>query len=130
MSPLDLWQSPMPSDDDENPFSNQNNPSGVGNMAEPTREEIDAKIAAAEARTDTKFAQLFGEVRHIQQSVSGTKTTIIITGIAVLGVLVAILGYGQQWLGLGLNISDVAQKSATSAIEQYAREHPTPPVKN
>ena len=84
-------------------------------MTDITREEIDAKITASEAKTDTKFEQVksqfslvMAELGHIQQGmaglneqmrdvrndVKGLRTTIIQTGItsgfAVLGIMLAV----------------------------------------
>lgn len=40
-------------------------------MAEPTREEIDAKIAASEARNDTKFARIDGKMDLVLAKIEG-----------------------------------------------------------
>lgn len=44
-------------------------------MAEPTREEIDAKIAASEARADTKFTEVLrhidGQTATLEKSIAG-----------------------------------------------------------
>lgn len=105
----------------------------------PKVSEIDAKIAAAEARTDTKFAELMGELKllrsdlsgdfkaieariaHVETSTSGIKSTVVTTGIvtavAVLGLVVAIFGWGSQMFGVGMTADSVA-KQAAQAVQQ------------
>ncbi len=87
--------------------------------------EVDAKIEAAEARTDTKFEKLLGELKLINQrmdsierSTSGTKTTIIVTAIAALGLTVAIMAFGSQWFGLGMDAQQVSERAAQSALDK------------
>lgn len=98
-------------------------------------EIVDAKIAAAEARTDTKFAQLMGElatmraeingrldglgtkVQHVENSTAGIKTTVIVTAIAALGLTVAVMAYGSQWFGLGMDAQQVADRSAQTSAQ-------------
>jgi hypothetical protein len=104
----------------------------------PTEKELDLSIQVSEARTDSKFAELLGEMKvigarldAIERATSGIKATVIgtavVAGIGIIGVLIAILGYGQQWLGVGLNITEVSEKAATAAVQRYATEH-APPV--
>lgn len=105
-------------------------------MADVNREEIEAKLAVAEARTDTKFAQILGHVdtlaadlkgemkalnsrmSAIERSTSGLKATVIITGIAIVGVVVAIMAYGGQFFGLGLSTDEIARRAADRAAGQ------------
>lgn len=91
--------------------------------------EVDAKIAAAEARTDTKFAEMMGELRlirsdfstrldHVEKSTSGIKTTVvstgIVTGIAVIGLVVGIATWGSQMFGVGMDADSIARQAAQS----------------
>ncbi len=39
-------------------------------MAEPTREEIDAKLATIEARTETRFTELSGKIDRVANSIN------------------------------------------------------------
>ena len=39
-------------------------------MSDPTREEIDAKLAAAEARTETRFTELSGKIDRLADSIA------------------------------------------------------------
>lgn len=94
-------------------------------MSDISREEIDAKLDAAEARTDVKFAQLMGELGKInvrldgvERSTSGTKATIIGTGIAAVALVVGILAFGQQWFGIGLTTRDIVRATITEMQTQ------------
>jgi hypothetical protein len=44
--------------------------SGGNEMTTPTREEIDAKLAAAEARNETRFVELSGKMERIIEAVN------------------------------------------------------------
>ncbi|MEK6637618.1 MAG: hypothetical protein AABY88_05990 [Pseudomonadota bacterium] len=87
---------------------------------------IDAKLEAVEARTETKFAQLMGEIKLISQSISdlsgkvgdvktevgtldakiasvasataGVKWNIITTGLVLGGLFIAVAAFGVQIL--------------------------------
>jgi hypothetical protein len=68
-------------------------------MPNPTREEIDAKIDAAEARTDTKIARLEGKLDLIVEAVRSSRDearegrrAIIANSWVVFGALVVIIG--------------------------------------
>lgn len=76
--------------------------------------EVDAKIAAAEARTDTKFAQLMGELRVIEGATRGIKTTVVGTGIAAVALVVAIFTWGSQMFGVGMDAQSIADQAARS----------------
>jgi len=45
-------------------------------MSDPTREEIDAKLAAAEARTETRFTELNGKMDRLADSIAVLGSTI------------------------------------------------------
>jgi cell division protein FtsL len=45
-------------------------------MSDPTREEIDAKLAAAEARTETRFTELSGKMDRMADSIAVLGSTI------------------------------------------------------
>ena len=79
---------------------------------------VDAKIAAAEARTDTKFAELRGDLKDF-----ATKTTVwqavgtII--VSVLGVLLAVLAFGGDRFDGGLSVGGIISQVQG---EQKARD--------
>jgi hypothetical protein len=88
--------------------------------------EVDAKIAAAEARTDTKFAQMMGELKVIENSTAGLKGTILVTtigtGIAVVGLVAGIFGWGSAMFGVGMDADSIARQAAQKVGEQTAVE--------
>jgi hypothetical protein len=45
-------------------------------MAAPTREEIDAKLAAAEARSETRFVELSGKIDRLADTVGSLRTAV------------------------------------------------------
>lgn len=73
---------------------------------------VDAKIAAAEARTDTKFAQLRADLSHFatKATVWGAVGTAI---ISILGVLLAVLAFGGDRFDAGVGLADVRQAQVT-----------------
>jgi hypothetical protein len=78
---------------------------------------VDAKIAAAEARTDAKFAQMMGELKAIDKSTSGLKATMVLTGLTTTAVVVAIFAWGTAMFGTGMDAQIVADRAA-STVEQ------------
>ncbi|MGI3127592.1 hypothetical protein [Nitratireductor sp. PBL-C9] len=102
--------------------------------------ETDAKIEAAEARTDTKFAQVMGELRvmsermdHIDQSLSQThdavssiKSTVIVTAITTVLAIGALfytaLQYGNSMFSVGLETQSISERSAQDAIRKAQPE--------
>lgn len=91
----------------------QNSPSGTsGNM-----DTVDAKIAAAEARTDTKFAELRGDLKDF--ATKGTVWGAVASGVvAILGVLVGLIAFGGDRFDAGLGMADVRQ----AQIERDAKQ--------
>jgi len=45
-------------------------------MSDPTREEIDAKLATVEARTETRFTELSGRIDRLADSIATLGSTI------------------------------------------------------
>ena len=106
-------------------------------------EERDLRIELAEARTDTKFAQLLGELRTLaagfnarldavehnisglEARVSGLKTTVIGTGIGVVAVVIGVLTYGQTWFGIGVAARDIIRATVS---EYRLQQQPTLPA--
>lgn len=98
---------------------------------------IDAKLEAVEARTETKFAQLMGELKAISLSVghlttqlaevkadvagvkadvggvkdatAGVKWNILATGIAVGALILGLFAYGAQMIELATGLVGVAK---------------------
>ena len=78
-------------------------------------ELIDAKVAAAEARVDTEFAKLRGELQRLP----GKGTVWAAAGSLFLGVL-AILSFGGDRLALGLGQADARQAQLQRDAKQDA----------
>lgn len=76
-------------------------------------ETVDAKIAAAEARTDTKFAELRGDLSKF--ATTGAVWAAAGTAIAtILGVLLAVMAFGGDRFDAGVG--------AGGAIAPYAEQ--------
>jgi hypothetical protein len=100
------------------------------------REEAKLRDDLIEAKTDTKFAQLIGKLdtttaelrgelqnisthlNGLERSTAGIKATIVGTAIAVLVLMVAILTFGQQWLGIGMSARDIVHATVTEMNQQ------------
>ncbi|MGK8640344.1 hypothetical protein ACRS7F_13305 [Brucella anthropi] len=98
--------------------------------------EVDAKIAAAEARTDTKFAQVMGELAtmradfngkfdtlgarldHVEKSTSGIRLNIWLAAATAVGLVVGIFSWGTSMFGVGMDAQSVADQSAKNVVEQ------------
>jgi hypothetical protein len=108
----------MPEPIDLGPYRQQKRPTplhgGGGGGTFDGMSIVDAKIAAAEARTDTKFAELVGELRVIERSTNGIKATTVLTGISVVAVVAAILSWGTAMFGTGMDAQTVADRAAVS----------------
>ena len=100
-------------------------------MADQTREEVDAKIEAAEARTDTKIERLGAKIDVLSTTIVGklesldekiyksdqynhdTRLVLISTFVvgffSLAGLFVALATYGDALFGRGMNVRDVVQ---------------------
>jgi hypothetical protein len=92
-------------------------------MADHTREEIDAKIAASEARTDTKIARLEGKLDLVLSkldSVMGdnrvTRTNQWVIGFGLAALLITIAALLPVFFGIGVQIKDIVDH----AVETHA----------
>ena len=97
----------------------------------PSRGEVEAQIAAAEARTDTKFAELRGDLRVILQTMAemrsgqrATQALVVGSAFAAVAVIIAALSFGATWFGLGINASDIASKAADRALREFVAKTP------
>ena len=107
---------------------------GGGGML-PPMETVDAKIAAAEARTDTKFAELRGDLKNFasNSTVWAASATAI---VSILGVLLAVMAFGgdrfDAGMGAGSSIAPYVeqQKKRDAAqdqkLDEILRRLPTP----
>jgi hypothetical protein len=100
--------------------------SGRGGGTSGGMDTVDAKIAAAEARTDTKFAELQGSIKlefaelrgnltHLQSAVDGKPglwalVATVATGAAgIIGIILAVLAFGGDRFDAGLGLSGQQQ---------------------
>jgi len=90
-----------------------------GKLGDMDQDLVDAKMAAAEARVDTEFAKLRGELQRLP----GKATVWGAAGSLFLGVL-AILSFGGDRLALGLGQADArqAQLQRDAAQDATAKE--------
>ena len=77
---------------------------------------LDTKLAGAQ----TEIAVFNERMSSVESYVRGVKGTVIATGIAVVGLTVAVLAYGGQWFGIGMDASAVAQQAAERALKTQA----------
>jgi hypothetical protein len=89
-----------------------------------SRGEVEAQIAAAEARTDTKFAELRGDLRVISQTMTEIRGGQRATHALVVGSALAAVAFGATWFGLGINASEVASKAADQALHEFVVKAP------
>ena len=96
-------------------------------MADPTREEFDSKLETTVARTDTKFAELIGEIRVIssdlkgemgkintrldgvERSTAGVKGTVVWVALGTIAIVIGVMAFGQQWFGIGMSTRDIVR---------------------
>ena len=98
-------------------------------VSEPiTRTEIAAQVEASEARTDTKFAGLNAQLDALSEKLDGVRGgiwAIAALVLASLGVIIAVMAYGGQWFGLGLQSKDVLSQAAKDGAVQALSEYRT-----
>ena len=115
---------------------------GGGGTLPPMDSLIDAKIAAAEARTDAKFAnvlsklELIGsDVRTMRDDNRATRTTVWQAAFTVMGLLVALVALagtlGPAAFSMGQAVRDIARseiaRSSSPAVARAATSAPTRP---
>jgi hypothetical protein len=119
--------------------------SGSGESgSQMTTPETELRIQLSESRTETKFAELIGHIDQgfseirgemrstnarldgVERSTAGIKATVILTGIASVALVVAILAFGQQWFGIGVSVRDIVH-SAVSEYRIQSQQQPAPP---
>jgi hypothetical protein len=90
----------------------------VGNqgdkMAEHTREEVDAKIAASEARTDTKIARIEGKLDLVLSKLDSVRddnranrANQWIIGFGLAALMIAIVALLPVFFGIGAQVKDM-----------------------
>ena len=105
-------------------------------MSEPiTREELAARLEAVDARVDARFERIVGEVRAGNAELAGRieaasaksldKWTAITIALAAVALIYAMLAFGGDMFGLGIDAREVARQAAAEAVQQ-ARPSGTP----
>jgi hypothetical protein len=111
-------------------------------MSDPTREEIQAQIAASEARGDTRVARLEGKIDTLAATLVGkidtlqsdlhksdsynrdsrliTIATIVASALALGGLIATMATYGDAMFGRGMNVRDVVQTVLKETATQPA----------
>lgn len=86
---------------------------GGGGGTSGGMETVDAKIAASEARTDTKFAELRGDLKDF-----ATKGTVWQAAATIIAVILAAIAFGGDRFDAGIGMADVAQNQIQRDAEQ------------
>ena len=80
----------------------------------PSREEVNAKLEAVEARLDSKLAGIAADIkiivsgqasmrediRDVRRDIGSYKTAVIVTGVAIVAMMLGFLAFGVQILEL------------------------------
>lgn len=108
---------------------------------DPTQQIVDAKIAAAEARTATKISDVAGEVRTLGATLSGkmdalgekisadhefnrgNRWVMVGLAIAIIAVIIAMVAYGGAMFANGMSVRDIVRSTVD---EMRAAKLPTP----
>jgi roadblock/LC7 domain-containing protein len=111
-------------------------------MSDLTREEIQAQIAASEARGDTRVVRLEGKIDTLTATIIGkldaanekmsadheynrtTRWVMVGLAIAIGGLMVGMATYGDAMFGRGMSVRDVVQ---TVLKENAIQSAPKPP---
>ena len=85
---------------------------------------VDAHIAAAEARTDTKFEKLLGELKligqrmeHVEKTTSGLRLNTWLAAATAVAIVAAIIAWGSSMFGVGMNVETAANKAAGNVMQ-------------
>lgn len=89
--------------------------SGGGGGTFTGMDTIDAKIAASEARTDTKFEALRADLKDF-----ATKGTVWQAAATVIAVVLAAIAFGGDRFDAGMGMADVRQAQMQRDAEQDA----------
>jgi hypothetical protein len=97
---------------------------------------VDAKIAASEARTDTKFAKLESKIDQLldkstdaRSEARATRRTVIGTGVSLGALMIAVLGLYTNSFNVGSRVSEIARGEAEltyNRIESRREANPQP----
>ena len=91
--------------------------SAGGGGGNPPADLVDAKIAVSEARTDTKFAELRGDLSRF-----ATKATVWGAMATALGVVLAIAALASDRFDAGMTVKDAVEAATASQRERDATQ--------
>lgn len=99
------WTEHAAEDDEAAPHARQEplNAHGGGGTL-PPMDVVDAKIQASEARTDTKFAELRGDLKNF-----ATKSTVWQGVAVIIATLLAAMAFGGDRFDAGIGQADIRQ---------------------
>lgn len=101
-----------------------------GGVDSVNSQTVDAKIAASEARGETKLVTAMGEVRaefaklNARLDAAPTKITIWGAALTIIAVVLAALSFGSQMFGQGFSASQIADQAAAKAVAAATRKPP------
>ncbi|MFK3847898.1 hypothetical protein ACI2J5_00160 [Agrobacterium pusense] len=87
-------------------------------------EVVDAKIAAAEARTDAKFAEMMGELKAMRADLSHMPSTITMIGTigaftgVMISIVLALFALSGQMFGIGMDAQQVSERAVQTASDR------------
>lgn len=107
-------------------------PSAPARKVEDVSDAVDAKIAAAEARSQaalatamgeirTEFANLRGDLKALDTKVAALpgRWTVFGAALTAVGIVLAALALGNDMFSRGFSSQDVAQAAATKALADF-----------
>ena len=93
---------------------------GGGGGTSGGMDAVDAKIAAAEARTDTKFAELRGDLKDFATA-KEMRNTVWGAALTLGAIILAAIAFGGDRFDAGLGMADTHQKQLQRDAEQDAK---------
>ena len=93
---------------------------------------IDAKIQAAEARTDAKFAQVLAKLDTLTTEVRSSRSSIWTAAFAIMGLILAVVALvvtvAPSAFSVGVQMREVARDEARAAVAVAPIAAPTAPA--
>lgn len=103
-------------------------------MSDPTREEIDAKLGASEARSDTKIARLEGKLDlvlsklddlnqkitttegHIRDDSRTMRSSLWGIGLGLAALMVTIVALFPVFFSIGTQVKDMVEQAVSTRL--------------
>jgi hypothetical protein len=97
-------------------------------MADLTREEVDAKIAASEARSETKMAKLEGKIDLVLEKLDNltkeghvARTNQWVIGFGLAALIVGVAALLPVFFGIGDRMHDIVERAVASHFQSGAK---------